>query len=62
MRRLRKHNPNAYIMTENCGDIYGSYTWGNLTWNGAAYDEYYNVDNSTFPEFVQENRVNPRGW
>jgi hypothetical protein len=27
LRRLRKHNPNAYIMTENCGDIYGSYTW-----------------------------------
>ena len=42
LRRLRKHNPNAYIMTENCGDIYGSYTWGNLTWNGAEYDEYYN--------------------
>ena len=62
LRRLRKHNPNAYIMTENCGDIYGSYTWGNLTWNGAEYDEYYNVFKYTFPEFVQVNMVNPRGW
>ena len=58
LRRLRKHNPNAYIMTENCGDIYGSYTWGNLTWNGAEYDEYYNVFKYTFPEFVQVNMVN----
>lgn len=49
-------------MTENCGDIYGSYTWGNLTWNGAEYDEYYNVFKYTFPEFVQVNMVNPRGW
>lgn len=60
--RLRKHNPNSYIMTENCGDIYGSYTWGNLTWNGAEYDEFYNVFKYTFPEFVQVNMVNPRGW
>ncbi len=62
LRRLRKHNPNAYIMTENCGEIHGSYTWGNLTWNGAEYDEYYNVFKYTFPEFVQVNMVNPRGW
>lgn len=60
--RLRKINPNAYLMTENCGDIYGSYTWGNLTWNGAYYDEYYNVFRYTFPEFVQVNMVNPRSW
>lgn len=62
LKRLRKHNPNSYIMTENCGDIYGSYTWGNLTWNGADYDEFYNVFKYTFPEFVQVNMVNPRGW
>ena len=49
-------------MTENCGDIYGSYTWGNLTWNGAEYDEHYNVFKYTFPEFVQVNMVNPRSW
>ena len=62
LRRLQARNPNAYLMTENCGDIYGSYTWGNLTWNGAEYDEYYNVFKYTFPEFVQVNMVNPRGW
>lgn len=60
LRRLQKDNPRAYIMTENCGDIYGSYTWGNLTWNGDAYDEYYNVFKYTFPEFTQVNMVNPR--
>ena len=62
LARLRRLNPNAYIMTENCGDIYGSYTWGNLTWNGADYDEHYNVFKYTFPEFVQVNMVNPRSW
>ncbi len=62
LRRLKEYNPNAYLMTENCGDIYGSYTWGNLTWNGADYDEHYNVFKYTFPEFVQVNMVNPRGW
>ncbi len=62
LRRLQARNPNAYLMTENCGDIYGSYTWGNLTWNGAEYDEYYTVFKYTFPEFVQVNMVNPRGW
>lgn len=62
LKRLRKHNKDSYIMTENCGDIYGSYTWGNLTWNGADYDEHYNVFKYTFPEFVQVNMVNPRGW
>ena len=62
LQRLRAYNPKAYIMTENCGDIYGSYTWGNLTWNGAEYDEYYNVFKFTFPEFTQVNMVNPRSW
>lgn len=62
LRRLREYNPDAYLMTENCGDIYGSFTWGNLTWNGARYDEFYNVFKYTFPEFVQVNMVNPRGW
>ncbi len=60
--RLRKQNPNAYIMTENCGDIYGCYTWGNLTWNGTHYDEHYAMFKYTFPEFVQVNMVDPRGW
>ncbi len=62
LERLRAYNPKTYIMTENCGDIYGSYTWGNLTWNGAEYDEYYNVFKYTFPEFSQVNMVNPRSW
>jgi len=60
--RLKAHNPDSYMMTENCGDIYGSYVWANLTWNGADYDEYYNVFKYTFPEFAQVNMVNPRGW
>ncbi len=62
LKRLRAIRPDAYLMTENCGDIYGSYTWGNLTWNGADYDEHYNVFKYTFPEFVQVNMVNPRAW
>ena len=62
LSRLRGMNPNAYLMTENCGDIYGSYTWGNLTWNGADYDEFFNVFKYTFPEFIQVNMVNPRKW
>ena len=62
LERLRAYNPKSYIMTENCGDIYGSYTWGNLTWNGAEYDEHYNVFKYTFPEFPQVNMVNPRSW
>ncbi len=62
LTRMKTRNDNAYIMTENCGDIYGSYTWGNLTWNGGDYDEFYNVFKYTFPEFVQVNMVNPRGW
>ncbi|HHV13480.1 MAG TPA: hypothetical protein GXX75_24710 [Clostridiales bacterium] len=60
--RLKEYNPDAYLMTENCGDIYGSYVWGNLTWNGEHYDEFFNVFKYTFPEFVQVNMVNPRGW
>jgi hypothetical protein len=62
LERIRAFNPDSYIMTENCGDIYGSYTWGNLTWNGAEYDEFYNVFKYTFPEFTQVNMVNPRAW
>lgn len=62
LRRLRARDPEAYIMTENCGDIYGAYTWGNLTWNGADYDEYYNLFRYTFPEFVQVNMCNDRSW
>ena len=60
--RLKEYNPDAYLMTENCGDIYGSYVWGNLTWNGEDYDEFFNIFKYTFPEFVQVNMVNPRGW
>jgi len=60
--RLRARDPESYIMTENCGDIYGAYTWGNLTWNGTDYDEYYNMFRYTFPEFVQVNMCNDRSW
>lgn len=61
-RRLQAHDPDSYIMTENCGDIYASYVWANLTWNGADYDEYFNVFKYTFPEFTHVNMVNPRAW
>lgn len=60
--QMQRDNPDAFLMTENCGDIYGPYTWGNLTWNGAAYDEYYNMFKYTFPEYVQVNMINPRRW
>ncbi|MHC1750145.1 MAG: DUF6259 domain-containing protein [Cellulosilyticaceae bacterium] len=59
---LNEIDPNTYLMTENCGDIYGSYTWGNLTWNGTNYDEHFNVFKYTFPEYVLVNMVNPRAW
>jgi hypothetical protein len=60
--RLRARDPESFLMTENCGDIYSAYTWGNLTWNGTDYDEFYNLFRYTFPEYVQVNMVNPRSW
>lgn len=57
--RLRKYSDKSYILTENIGDIYASYTFGNLTWNSPNFDEYYNVIKYIFPEFVQINMVNP---
>jgi len=59
--KIGKLNQNAFLMIENCGDIYGSYIWGSLTWNGDPYDEYYNIFKYTFPEYVQVNMINPRG-
>lgn len=61
-QRLWARNPDNYLMTENCGDIYSAYVWANLTWNGADYDEHYNLFRYTFPEFVQVNMVNERAW
>ena len=60
--RLTARDPDSYLMTENCGDIYSAYTWGNLTWNGTDYDEFYNLFRYTFPEFVQVNMCNDRSW
>ncbi|SDE49237.1 hypothetical protein SAMN02799630_05556 [Paenibacillus sp. UNCCL117] len=57
---VRRLNPDGFLMIENCGDIYGSYVWGNLTWNGERYDEFFNMYKYTFPEYVQVNMVNPR--
>lgn len=57
---MRKMNPDSFLMIENCGDIYGSHVWGNLTWNGEKYDEFFNLYKYTFPEYVQVNMVNPR--
>lgn len=58
--RIQSISPNTFLMIENCGDIYGSYVWGNLTWNGDDYDEFYNVYKYTFPEYAQVHMVNPR--
>lgn len=60
--RLRARDKDAYLMTENCGDIYSPHVWGNLTWNGTDYDEFYNLYRYTFPEFVQVNMCNDRSW
>ena len=57
--KMCKLNPEAFLMIENCGDIYGSFVWGSLTWNGDPYDEYFNVFKYTFPEYMQVNMVNP---
>ena len=58
--RIGKLNENAFLMIENCGDIYGSCVWGSLTWSGEPYDDCYNVFKYTFPEYVQVNMVNPK--
>jgi hypothetical protein len=58
--KISEMNSESFLMIENCGDIYGSYVWGSLTWNGEQYDEYFNIFKYTFPEFVQINMVNPR--
>lgn len=60
LRKIRADNPRAFLMIENCGDVYGSWVWGNLTWNGEQYDEFFNMYKYTFPEYVQVNMVNPR--
>lgn len=60
LERIRSINPDSFLMIENCGDIYGSYVWGNLTWNGDPYDEFYNLYKYTFPEHVQVNMCNPK--
>jgi hypothetical protein len=60
LERVRSINPDSFLMIENCGDIYGSYVWGNLTWNGDPYDEFYNLYKYTFPEYVQVNMCNPK--
>lgn len=57
---LQKLDPRAFIMIENCGDIYGQYVSGNLTWNGELYDEFFNLYKYTFPEYIQVNMVHPR--
>lgn len=57
---IRSERPDAFIMIENCGDIYGQYVFANLTWNGELYDEFFNVYKYTFPRYIQVNMVNPR--
>lgn len=60
LQRAREYDPGAFLMIENCGDIYGSYVYANLTWNGEFYDEFFNLYKYTFPEYLQVNMVNPR--
>jgi len=59
-QKIKIYGEDKFILTENIGDIYGSYTFGNLTWNGPKYDECFNVMKYIFPEFVQINMVNPK--
>lgn len=59
LKRIKILNPGGFIMIENCGDIYSNYVWGNLTWNGDDYDEFYEMYKYTFPEFAQVHMVNP---
>lgn len=58
--RSRHIDPSSFLMIENCGDIYSQFLYANLTWNGDAYDEFFNVYKYTFPEFIQVNMINPR--
>lgn len=57
---LRAERPDAFLMIENCGDIYSPHIFANLTWNGEHYDEFFDLYKYTFPEFLQINMVNPR--
>src|SRR5690554_63838 len=58
--RIRAENPDAFLMIENCGDIYSSSIFASLTWNAAFYDEFFNLYKYTFPEHIQVNMVHPR--
>ncbi|BAS26778.1 hypothetical protein LIP_0921 [Limnochorda pilosa] len=58
--RLRRHDPVAFLMIENCGDVYSSRVWGNVTWNGEQYDESFDVYRYTFPEHALVCMVQPR--
>lgn len=57
--RLKRIDAQAFLMIENCGDLYSSQVWGSLTWNGEAYDEFYTLFKYTFPEIMQVHMVNP---
>ncbi|MDD3999947.1 MAG: DUF6259 domain-containing protein, partial [Bacilli bacterium] len=59
-QRIKKYNKNNFILTENIGDIYGSFTFGNLTWNGTDFDDFFNIIKYIFPEYIQINMVNPK--
>lgn len=58
--RIRALDPSSFLMIEDCGDIYSQHLYANLTWNGAFYDESFNMYRYTFPEFIQVNMVNTR--
>ncbi|SMB97412.1 hypothetical protein SAMN00808754_1846 [Thermanaeromonas toyohensis ToBE] len=60
LEAIRKENPKAFLMIENCGDIYGQYVWGSLTWNGVLYDEHYSIYRYTFPEHSLVMMVHPK--
>lgn len=57
---LKAEHPGAFLMIENCGDIYGQYVWASLAWNGALYDEHFAIYRYTFPEHRLVMMVHPR--
>lgn len=60
IRRLRRTRPDAFLMIENCGDLYSSRVYGSLVWNGTPYDEFFRLFKYTFPEFTLVQMIQPR--
>ncbi|HHV55271.1 MAG TPA: hypothetical protein GXX55_07480 [Firmicutes bacterium] len=59
-RRLKKYRADAFLMIENCGDLYSSRVWGSLAWNGTLYDEFFRLFKYTFPDCTLVQMIQPR--